>query len=70
MLRSWPEDDAAKRTELEAAGWQAESIPKNCAFFFAAREKERVCVSMECYEPGHAPLSHGTYHGRSALNAR
>jgi hypothetical protein len=65
----WPGADlraamAAKRTELEAAGWQAESIPKNCAFFFAGRENERVCVSMECYEPGHVPVGHGSVIGK------
>lgn len=42
---------AAKRKELAAAGWKVESIPKKCAFFFADRENDRVCVSMECFEP-------------------
>ncbi len=41
----------AKRLELAKAGWLVDSIPKKCAFFFADRDNERVCVSVECYEP-------------------
>ena len=43
---------AAKRAQLEAAGWRTDSTPKNCAFFFADRENDRVCIAIECYEPG------------------
>lgn len=42
---------AAKCTELVTAGWRVGSIPKKCSFFFADRENERVCVSVECFEP-------------------
>jgi hypothetical protein len=41
----------AKRTELAAAGWRVDSIPRKCGFFFADRENDRVCVSVECFEP-------------------
>ena len=33
-------------------GWAAEDIPRNCAFFFCDRDNDRVCVSIECFEPG------------------
>ena len=42
---------AAKQTELVAKGWRVGSIPRKCSFFFADRENERVCVSVECFEP-------------------
>ena len=42
---------AAKHAELAAAGWRVDSIPKNCGFFFADREDDRVCVAIECFEP-------------------
>jgi hypothetical protein len=33
-------------------GWHAEAIPRNCSFFFCNRENERICVTIECFEPG------------------
>jgi hypothetical protein len=42
---------AAKQAELAAAQWRVDSIPKNCGFFFADRDNDRVCVSIECFEP-------------------
>jgi hypothetical protein len=42
---------AAQRAELAAAGWLVDAIPKNCGFFFADRENDRVCVAIECFEP-------------------
>ena len=42
---------AAKQTELAAAGWRVDSIPKNCSFFFADRDNDRVCVAIDCFEP-------------------
>ena len=33
-------------------GCALEEVPRNCAFFFCDRDNERVCVSIECYEPG------------------
>jgi hypothetical protein len=48
------------RTEaLAADGWQIGDIPRNCSFVFCQRGNERVCVSIECYEPGTAGLGHG-----------
>jgi hypothetical protein len=35
-------------------GWAVEEVPRNCAFFFCDRQNDRVCVSIECYEPGPA----------------
>ena len=42
----------AERERLQASGWVVDDIPRNCAFFFCDRQNERVCVSIECYEPG------------------
>jgi hypothetical protein len=44
---------------LAAAGWTIGDIPRNCSFFFADRGNDRVCVSIDCYEPGHVPASYG-----------
>ncbi len=41
----------AKQVELVTKGWRAGVIPKKCSFFFADRDNERVCVSVECFEP-------------------
>ena len=41
----------AKQAELAAKGWRPGTIPKKCSFFFADRDNERVCVSVECFEP-------------------
>jgi hypothetical protein len=42
----------AQRAELAAAGWHVAAIPKkNCGFFFADRDNDRVCVAIECFEP-------------------
>ena len=41
----------AKQVELAAAGWRVDSMPKNCGFFFADRDNDRLCVAMECFEP-------------------
>jgi hypothetical protein len=41
----------AKQVELAAAGWRVDSIPKNCGFFFADRDNDRLCVAIECFEP-------------------
>lgn len=46
----------AKHTELAKTGWRVESIPKKCAFFFADRDNDRVCVSVECFEPVEAEV--------------
>jgi hypothetical protein len=49
----------ARTDALAADGWQIGDIPRNCSFVFCQRANERVCVSMECYEPGTAGLGHG-----------
>ena len=41
------------------AGWAVEPVPRNCAFFFCDFENERVCVSVECYEPGPVGTARG-----------
>jgi hypothetical protein len=41
----------AERERLQASGWVVDDIPRNCAFFFCERDNDRVCVSIECYEP-------------------
>lgn len=42
----------AERSRRVRTGWLAEDIPRNCAFFFCDLGNERVCVSIECFEPG------------------
>jgi hypothetical protein len=60
----WPGSDlrgalGAERARRAAEGWHVEDIPTNCAFCFADRGQERVCISIECFEPGTAGLGHG-----------
>lgn len=43
---------SAERARRVAEGWRAEGIPRHCAFFFCDRGEERVCVAIECFEPG------------------
>jgi hypothetical protein len=38
---------SAERNARIAAGWTAEPIPAHCAFFFCARDDERVLVAIE-----------------------
>ena len=38
-------------TELAAARWRVDSIPKNYGFYFADRDNDRVYVAIECFEP-------------------
>jgi hypothetical protein len=44
----------AERDRRRKAGWAVGDTPRNCAFFFCDLENDRVCVSIECYEPGPA----------------
>ena len=44
----------AERGRRRGAGWATGDIPYKCAFFFCDLENDRVCVSIECYEPGPA----------------
>jgi hypothetical protein len=41
----------AKHAQLAKTGWRVDSIPRKGAFFFADRDNDRVCVSVECFEP-------------------
>jgi hypothetical protein len=50
---------AARQSELAAAESRVDPISTNCGFFFANHDNERVCVSMECFEP-----AVGAAHGR------
>ena len=54
---------AAHGAFRQAEGWVVEEIPHNCAFFFCSRGNERICVAIECYEPGKAPTGHGSVIG-------
>jgi hypothetical protein len=49
---------AAKQAQLTTAGWRVDPIPKKCGFFFADRDTERVCVSVESFEPA-SGAAHG-----------
>ena len=42
---------AIKPENVVAAGWAVEDFPRNCSLF-CELENERVCVSIECFEPG------------------
>jgi len=46
----------AERARMAAEGWCADTIPKNCSFCFCDLGNERVCIAVECYEPGNAPM--------------
>jgi hypothetical protein len=54
---------AAERQRLVDEGWTADELTRY-AFVFCRRENERVCVSIECFEPGTAPIGHGSMIGR------
>jgi hypothetical protein len=47
----------AERARRAAAGWAVDDIPRKCSFFFCELENERVCVSIECFEPGCGELA-------------
>jgi hypothetical protein len=55
----------AKGAVLASDGWKIGDTPHNCSFFFCDRDNERWCVSVECFEPGHVPVSHGSHFGKS-----
>ena len=42
----------AERARRVPEGWHAEVSSRHCAFFFCDRDEERVCVAIECFEPG------------------
>jgi hypothetical protein len=44
-------------------GWNSEELSRY-SFVYCQRENERVCVSIECFEPGTAPIGHGSMIGR------
>jgi hypothetical protein len=49
----------AARNERIASGWVCDDIGQSCGFFFAVRAGERICVSIERYDPnGPGPPSH------------
>jgi len=54
---------AEERQRLVADGWHADELTRY-AFCFCDRDNERVCVSIECYEPDKVPVSHGSPRGR------
>jgi hypothetical protein len=53
----------AERTRLMREGWNVDE-PTRYAFLFADKDNERVCVSIEVYEPGRMPVGHGSFIGR------
>jgi hypothetical protein len=54
----------AKGAALAAEGWRVRDIPRNCSFFFCECENDRWYVSVEHFEPGHIPVSHGSHIGK------
>jgi hypothetical protein len=55
---------ATERQRLVNEGWTANELTRY-TFVYCQREHERVCISIECYEPGQAPLGHGSMIGRT-----
>ncbi len=49
---------AAERQRLVDEGWIANELTRY-SFVYCQRENERVCISIECFEPGTAPLGQG-----------
>ncbi len=50
---------AAMLEEREARaqeGWQVDEIAPAVAFFFCTREGSRLCIRIEAFAPGPAPL--------------
>jgi hypothetical protein len=48
----------AKRAGWVALGWRAGELKANRGFLFCERDNERICISVECYEPGNAPYGY------------
>lgn len=46
---------ASERERRIVAGWQATQIKGNVSFIFCERGGERVCISIEYFEPGKVP---------------
>jgi hypothetical protein len=55
----------AERQCLMDEGWRAEPMTRY-SFVYCERDDERRCISIECYEPGHAPVGHGAHLGGRA----
>lgn len=51
---------ANARQRLVSEGWTADSMTRH-SFVFCQKGNERVCVSVECFEPGTAPIGHGHF---------
>jgi len=56
---------AAERRRLMGEGWKADEL-KRYSFVFCQRDNERVCISIEHFEPGTAPVGHGSFLGYKA----
>src|ERR1700681_2857703 len=54
---------AAEQKRLVDEGWNSEELTRY-SFVYCQRGNERVCVSIECFEPGTAPIGHGSMIGR------
>jgi hypothetical protein len=50
---------AGERQRLIADGWHAAELTRR-SFCYCERGDERWCISIEHYEPGRAPVSHGS----------
>jgi hypothetical protein len=53
---------AAERQQMIDDGWHAEPLTRY-AFCFLQRENARWCISIEHFEPGQVPVSHGSFLG-------
>ena len=54
----------AAREARIAAGWDAETIGRACAFFFCAKDGKRVRVGIERRDPAEPALNHGALRPR------
>jgi len=46
----------AERTRRAADGWIVDDIPHYCSFCFCDKGDERICIAIDCFEPGAVPL--------------
>jgi hypothetical protein len=54
----------AERERMMADGWVVDEV-RRYSFVFATRGNDRWCVTVECFEPGTAPIAHGSFIGRA-----